>query len=249
MKKYYLLLLVATLCSFCTTTKKEPTPPPSPTPPPAAPAAVNSGFSPTGLLYSNGTIYRGEDAIRQFQKENQLDNKMALSPATKKKITHDTNSYFEVGHYRSMESGENEFAYLIAWKKKEDQWLKELEIIYPSLDKAKVDASQIDAARTEWMNYSNAHKPEKLVEKLYTKNAVYFNAGRVYGGTEEITRKYLYMARPKWTITLKGLEVLPVRDDVVFEVGEYQSTGKGHYVLLWIKESEGPWKALLDFNF
>ena len=154
---------------------------------------------------------------------------------------------FEMGHY-SSNNGKTSVASVIAWRKVSGVWKKELEILFVEEKIDHFDTDGIDAARNKWVEISNEQNPEKLVSSLYTENAVYFNGGKVTKGRPDISIRYGYMSMPTWTIALKSLQQIPVRNDLVLEVGEYKSSGRGFYVLVWVKEKD-EWNASFDFNF
>jgi hypothetical protein len=82
------------------------------------------------------------------------------------------------------------------------------------------------------MQLSNSHNHRALIEQSYTKNAIYFNNGKIDQGTEEIVTRYAYMSNPKWKIELTPIQLLSVQEDLVYEIGEYRSGGVGHYFIL-----------------
>ena len=100
-----------------------------------------------------------------------------------------------------------------------------------------------------WMKYSNAHDHAQLIEVVYSPEAVYVNGGRVDVGRKEIIDRYVYMSNPNWEIQLIPLKQLNVQDDILFEIGRYESTGMGHYLIVWEKQESGTWQACLYFNF
>lgn len=207
------------------------------------------GFTPDGALFTNGKIYQDAWEIKNLLDAAELNNRMVLSRATLQKLPHDSTHYYEIGHYKSMEAGINQFAFIIAWEKLGTEWLKELEVLYPAHDNPKGNPFLISKARDEWMFFSNDHNPEGLVNEVYATDAVYFNNGTIYTGRQSITQKYQYMAKPSWQIKLSPEKVLAVRDDIYFEIGSYQSSGHGHYLLVWEKQNQDSWQAILDFNF
>ncbi|MEL7123036.1 MAG: hypothetical protein AAFO07_26540, partial [Bacteroidota bacterium] len=86
-----------------------------------------------------------------------------------------------------------------------------------------------------------------LVNNLCLPNGYYFNNGKKYQG-QEIKTVYNYMTNENWQIKLYSGRIEQVNNDIAYDIGTYQSTGKGQYVLIWKKTDDG-WKILLDFNF
>lgn len=215
---------------------------------PSTPPLAQNGFTSNGSIYYQGLLYQNPNEMADIIEETGIGNRMAMSRVTKSKLEHDSLHYFEIGYYRSMESGENIFAFIIAWKKTEGQWLKELEVLHPKANNPMVNRFLIEMIRKDWMKYANAHQPDELVKKVYTKDAVYLQDGIMHKGTSSIVEQYQYMKNSDWQIDLTAKEVLLVDHDIVFEIGEYHNPEKGHYLLVWKKETRGPWKATLDFN-
>ncbi|MCB0632128.1 MAG: hypothetical protein KDD15_20420, partial [Lewinella sp.] len=173
-------------------------------------------------------------------------------PETFGVVQHSDDRYLEMGTFpvTSAEDGTFHFAYLTAWKMVDSVWLRELDVLESMNNEApEVDLQEIDQARSIWQELSNARDHEQLVKNSYAPRGFYFNQGRSYRGTEAISEVYSYMSGENWQITLTGLSVMPVKDDLVFELGQYQSNGTGHYVILWQKQDDGNWQVLLDFNF
>lgn len=113
----------------------------------------------------------------------------------------------------------------------------------------KGELKKIDIARSDWVKYSNQKEPQKLVELVYTKNSLYYNNGRLSRGRDAITERYSYMNQPNWSITLTPEKTVLVNNKRAFEIGTYMSSGKGDYVLIWERGSDGKWQVFLDFNF
>lgn len=155
--------------------------------------------------------------------------------------------YFELVSHQTT-SGKY-FYSIIAWRHINGKWQRELEVIDEKTIKNANDYPKgIDAARQKWIDYSNAHQPLKLVKTVYTKDATYFNGGKVSKGTAAIAERYGYMKNEQWQIDLTAKCVTMVQPNLAYEIGEYKSTGIGHYILIWKKVGKH-WKAVLDFNF
>jgi hypothetical protein len=155
--------------------------------------------------------------------------------------------YFEMGQYISN-SPDVFLIGIIAWNKQGDQWKKELEILYKNQEFDVFDVNGIDEAREKWVELSNAHNHQNLVNEVYTRDAIYFHKAIISKGTQNIVPRYAYMSNPKWSITLESLQQIPVNNNLVLEVGKYTSSGIGLYILIWQRTID-KWQALFDFNF
>ena len=149
----------------------------------------------------------------------------------------------------------NNFGYVTAWHNENGKLKKEVHLIFPTNEafftasKKGIFDSDIDQARNLWVEFSNSHMPSKLLKILYTKDALYFNQGKLYKGFKEIDPKYGYMSNQNWQIKLYPDKVLQISETSALEIGHYVSNGKGHYILVWEKNQKGMWRVSFDFNF
>lgn len=125
----------------------------------------------------------------------------------------------------------------------------ELEILLTADKFSRKAEKPIKRMRKRWERLSNLHQPEALVNQVYAPDAWYVNGGQVIQGQDTIAKRYSYMTRPNWSISLTAIETVQVDENTVLEIGEYYSGGPGNYVLLWKLDSEGEWRVKLDFNF
>lgn len=198
-------------------------------------------------LFLKGEVFDTKDAIygKLLIYRSELKNIIAYEPLAL--ISQKQNNYFDMGYYTTSTG---KYAAITGWKRLKGSWLREIQIIYP-LEKGQAKASTeiIKEYAAKWMKYSNAHDHAKLIEEVYSPDAVYANGGKVYMGRKEIIDRYAYMSNSSWQIELFPLKQLEVNDDILFEIGRYESNGIGHYVIVWKKQASGEWQACLDFNF
>ncbi|MEO0777871.1 MAG: hypothetical protein AAFW73_18575 [Bacteroidota bacterium] len=201
-----------------------------------------------GALYQAGELVQGPanmlDHWRSLPQVGALREYRSLG-----KTYHDSTHYYEWGHYLDT-AGIPRLASLIAWQLRvAGGWRRDLEILHPYQAQSRAIPAAIDRARGDWVRYSNAQDPTTLIERVYASDAVYFNDGRVDRGRSAITQRYQYMTRPGWTIQLYPRHLAWLGADAIVEVGQYQSSGIGHYVLFWQQQADGTWQARLDHNF
>ncbi|WP_422857773.1 hypothetical protein ACOKFD_09830 [Flagellimonas sp. S174] len=135
---------------------------------------------------------------------------------------------------------------IIGWKNK-GKWTKEFEVIYLNAEYSNLGASLVNQARESWEKYSNLHRPDLIVNEVFSKNGKYFNRGTLFKG-KEITDAYSYMNNESYKIKLESSKVLQISNDIIYDIGTFEVGGKGLYTLIWKKELD-TWKLLLDFNF
>ncbi len=210
---------------------------------------LHSFYLPRAGLYTpSGQFLQGHDTLLlQWQgllQEYPIQDRNSMAT-----IFHDSSHYYELGHYLNA-AQKPILAYLIAWKKDQNaSWKRDLEILHPYHSDLQPIPPGIDRARRLWESHSNAHDPVAVIENCYTPEAIYFNGGRVAKGRNAIIQRYQYMIRPQWKIQLHPRQFMGLSKDLVFEVGQYQSSGVGHYFLFWQRQTDQNWQALLDYNF
>ena len=250
MKKFFFLILCLNLCA-CKTGQifKEPIPAQNMKWLLALDGGLNmhSFYTQKSGLILDNRIHLGQEAINGALQlfRNKTKGLRYFGPI--EMVEHDSLRFFDVGYYKDKRK--QNYMYLIAWNKTEEVWKKEMEYIHPFDDDSKLKEAEINSAREKWERLSNAHDHRALIEQSYTADAIYFNNGKADVGTEAIIARYAYMSNPGWQIDLTPIKVLAVQEDMVYEIGEYRSNGVGHYVIVWVRDESGNWKASFDFNF
>ncbi len=107
----------------------------------------------------------------------------------------------------------------------------------------------LDKARNKWMKLCNAHQAGKLVEQLYTKDAYYYNRGRLLKGTKSITAEYGYMNSSSYSLKLTPKHNKFVTPEIAYEIGRCSGSYPLPYMLLWQKQTDGTWKVMMDSNY
>lgn len=198
-----------------------------------------------GALFVDGRIYKNRDSIQAYFMQQPKVNGFETIVV----VQHDSANYFDIGYYKLEDSLKQQLAYVIAWRKEGNRWLKELEVLSPVKITQRVVLDTIDKTRQYWEYLSNKHVYPILVQQLYSDSGFYLNDGYIYKGINPITEKYAYMGKENWHIRLATIQTLQVNDRLFYDIGQYMSNGKGHYLILWQLEKDGYWRVLLDFNF
>lgn len=157
------------------------------------------------------------------------------------------------GHVMTLgyiRQGEDLYANLSAWRKSESGFQKEFETLSKVMSgDIQFDLELFTSQRRNWEKYSNDHDPAGLINNVYTTDSYYLNGGRIDFGRTAIIERYAYMKRENWNIRLEAKGIIPVDQNVAYEIGKYYSTGEGQYLLIWEKQRKGEWQIKLDFNF
>ncbi|CAD5250480.1 MULTISPECIES: DUF4440 domain-containing protein [unclassified Imperialibacter] len=146
-----------------------------------------------------------------------------------------------------FQADEQEYVQLIIWNQKSGKQLRELEVLAKA-DPNAPEAATLDTARAEWIRLCNLHEPKKLVEEMYTPDAMYYNHKPMVTGTDAITKEYWYMSNSSYELSLTPLIVQVVSGDLAFEIGQCSGSYNGKYVLVWTKSQENGWQVALDSN-
>lgn len=206
-----------------------------------------------GSVFLNDIIFHNNDEILNGLKELKKTYPAIEEYHTIDYYENDPMNYIEMGKYSLENQSSDTLYYIIAWKKVSDEWLRELEVIYPKIThsiSSIIELSGVDKARRKWVDIANKNIPRDLVYNLYTRDATYFNNTKVSKGQNEITSTYSFMSNPNWKMKdLVSKKSLLLQPSLVFDVGVWQMENySGLYTLVW-KLTKDEWKAVLDFNF
>ncbi|NNK10759.1 MAG: hypothetical protein HKP08_05385 [Flavobacteriaceae bacterium] len=194
-------------------------------------------------LVLNDALHIGTDAIKAALKELNSNDRL---------VRYDSVAYFQLypgqmfvhGVY-TTEKGQI-FHSVIGWKQ-DDTWNKAFEALAPKSKISEDSKTEIGLLRSSWELYSNQHRPDLIARNVFAENGRYFYKGKEYIGAQ-ITEAYGYMKNESYSIDLTPKKIIQVNNQLVYEVGIYDTGGQGLYFLLWSKVGND-WKLLLDFNF
>lgn len=206
--------------------------------------SIKEFFWKQGALFTNQGLYKHRDSIQVHFQSFDIDT--FISTAL---LQHDSSHWFELGYYKkNNHSDSGLIASAIAWKQVNQQWFKELEIITPKSNQSNTAITAITTARRQWEQYSNQHQVASFIATCYADSSFYFNDGYIYENSAAIEEKYQFMNDPQWRIRLSNHAILQANDSLCYDIGQYISNGKGHYLWCW-QRKDNEWKLLLDFNF
>ncbi len=193
----------------------------------------------------NGLI-QGRDAIKAYLLQLKGSQGRSVSYKTHYKIGVNQLLEYEIGSSETEKGVKN--AQLIIWSEEMDSRKKIFEISYEMSGNSEVPP-ELDKVRNKWVKLCNSHNAEKLVEELYTIDAIYYNRGRVLRGQEQLSREYGYMNDPSYKLQLHPKHIEMVSDDIIYEIGVCSGSYNLPYILVWKKQQAGDWKIYLDSNY
>ena len=183
--------------------------------------------------------------IQRFRAEYGEIVSLRVKGSTRGKDGH----FMQTGIFRTSSGKQKKHAFIWAWRKTPEGYIQEVAYVFPGRRNTKAGMHLIDHQRDKWEDYSNGHDPEGLITQVYTSDACYFNGGRLFRGQNEIIKRYAYMKRDTWSISLTANTVWRSDKDRILEIGTYQSTGDGQYMIIWERQDDGSWGIAFDFNF
>jgi len=151
---------------------------------------------------------------------------------------------FALGAYRTSSGAI--YSSIIAWSYK-DRWTKDFEVFYINSASPDSGIEAVHRARAQWEHYSNQHRPDLIVDAVFSKNGKYFYQGKEFQN-HHIIDAYSYMSNESYKIKLESLNTSQINNDIIYDIGTFDAGGRGLYTLIWKKELDD-WKLLLDFNF
>lgn len=154
--------------------------------------------------------------------------------------------YYEMGEIKT--DTQTYSVMFIQSKKANNSSQIEFLIVYKN-ENTKLESSELNAFRKNWMELCNTHQVEKLVTELYSPEAYYYNRGRLLKGNQAITKEYGYMKSPNYNLKLSPKHITMVNNTIAFELGRCSGSYPLPYLLVWQKQDDGVWKIALDSNY
>jgi uncharacterized protein (TIGR02246 family) len=128
----------------------------------------------------------------------------------------------------------------------------------PTPDTRAADEAAIRAAVKEWSAAAQAKDPDKF-SSFYADDAVVMLANSPDFSGKSAIREALggMMQDPNFALSFENDKVVVARSgDLAYETGTFSltmsdpkkkpATEKGHYVVVWQKQGDGAWKAMVD---
>lgn len=205
-------------------------------------------FTPTAVgILADGTIQEGPAAIARYWTSafatTKTSGRMVVGSVPVGKEGQYT---YEISRFETAD--DQAFAQVIVWDHQGPSPLRALQFVAPYGEVLLEDTDVIDAARTRWMKYCNAHEVAQLVGEMYTPNTLYYNHRPLLRGPAALEEEYGYMKDPAYQLTLTPLYVVPVSAQLVLELGQCSGSYGGKYLLVWQEQEAGVWQVLLDAN-
>lgn len=199
------------------------------------------------LIISESGLVRGNKDVQSFVSKFNQSNGSSLSYQSNYSVQVNALLDYEIGE---IEASGQTFSVMFI-KRKDDESGPKIEflVIYKMGDPGGETESIINQRRKEWVELCNAHNAGKLVKELYTKDAYYYNRGRLLQGTDAISKEYSYMNSSGYSLNLTPKHSVFVTDDITYEIGRCSGSYPLPYMLLWKRLEDGTWKVLMDSNY
>ena len=210
--------------------------------------SINAEYHPNVVGISKDGVIQGINSMRDFLLQfYQQEGSRSASEETNKISVH-KNLFYEVGSFQT-EKG-SEYANIGIWVTENGVQQRILEVLFKTSKRDPITAiNEITAARNKWIGLCNAHDAAKLVNELYTEDAIYYNRGRVLIGREKLSAEYSYMNNPSYSLNLTPSHFQHVNENMVFEIGQCSGSYNLPYLLIWKKEEDGNWRIFFDSNY
>lgn len=192
-------------------------------------------------LSTNGVEFSSRDSLISIVDKNTFVVKDVKTIA---RVAANNTFDYEIGSFKN--ANDELMEYVTIWDTRQNNERRTLEFIAET-DGTKVDLNEIDTQRAEWIRLCNEHNAKTLINKVYTKNTMYYNHRPMVVGRENLIPIYSYMNNPNYKLTLSPISVEAVSETIVFEIGQCEGSYGGKYILIWQKTTEG-WQVLFDAN-
>ncbi len=203
------------------------------------------------MINQDETIY-GQEAIRRHVMENPQDFSRFSSSEMLQLFLHNDRKVLDVGYLNIQDDEDNVLQrklYVFAWRKIDNSWLRELDIIMPSEQVQYVD-DELAAARSMWVKYANGNDPAAMASALFVNDAVYLNNSEASTGHADIARRFDFIKNPAFQINLKNEKFVKIDDSTAIDIGNWLTRDfVGYYLIIWTLDEDSEWKISFYFNF
>ncbi len=214
----------------------------------AAAQETTDEYHPNVVGISENGITQGVNDMRNYLKEFYSTEGARIVSEEPFRISVNENLTYEIGTFKT-DNG-SDFANISIWVKENGLEKRFLEAVYRMMQNTDSSASsEIDKARKKWVTLCNAHDAAKLVNELYTEDAIYYNRGRVLIGRDALSAEYGYMNNQAYSLDLNPEHIQLVSEDMAFEIGRCSGSYNLPYILIWKKEVDDNWRVFFDSNY
>lgn len=203
------------------------------------------------LMLHDDEVIRGQEAIRLYVADHQNAFVPFTSSESQLLFIHSDRKVLDVGFLNVEDERKkivDQSSYVFAWRKVDDTWYHELDIIFS--DKGQTVADECAAERSTWIKYANGNDRAVMVNSLFLDDAIYLNNAEASIGQAAIADRFDFIKNPNFQINLKNEKFIKIDDSTAVDIGNWL-TGDfvGYYLILWKKDAAGAWKIFLYFNF
>ncbi len=194
----------------------------------------------------------GQDAIRLFVEDNPGLFAGYNGTESLHLFEHSDRKVLDIGYLLHQDARKkvlDRLLYVVAWRKIDDIWLRELDIFLPA-ETAEFVPDDMAETRAEWINLANGRDPHALAESIFLHDAVYLNNSEASTGHAAIAQRFDFIRNPAFSINLKNEKLCRLDDTTAIDIGNWKTDDfVGYYLILWKKDEAGEWKISLYFNY
>ena len=218
--------------------------------------AVNNHSDDIQSLYREDSVVFSEDQFlfgkEQIAEHFSLSTSMIRDAEVIKTYKNFNNRYFETGIYRTGDAEEKTIHYVTIWFKNTSPdnhtpWLRELDVMYLQQGES-ADSDTLDAARSQWNKLATRRSALRMIQSMYTEDAVYINKREVHNGRPAIISEYSTYIDQGYAVKLWVKRSVAVNPNVVIDTGKYNAGGdfNGYYVQVWKQQSDKSWRVIFE---
>ena len=198
------------------------------------------------VILSERGMIRGEKQVSGFVSDLISDSNGETTYSKTFNAAVNPNLVYEIGELLL-----NNQSYQVMFiKRKNNKQRQSIEFLVIYRNESPVtEHSALKVKRDMWMEFCNTHQAGALVRQLYTKEAYYYNRGRLLQGTKALSTEYSYMNSPSYSLQLTPKHIVFVSPQIAYEIGQCSGSYPYPYMLLWNKTKNGQWKIMMDSNY
>ena len=200
-------------------------------------------------VFTEGHFLFGKDLITEHFSKSTASIRSAQVTNTYKNYR---NRYFETGIYITDDPQEKPIHFVTIWflssgDSDQPRWLRELDVLYQQAGEHN-DSESLTAARKQWNKLATRRSALRMIEALYTEDAVYIHKRKVYNGRPSIISEYSTYIDAGYAVRLKLKHSQRVQPDITIDTGKYNAGADftGYYVQVWKQQPDKSWRVIFE---